>query len=107
METTFKFLDNMRRLVLDQIRDISIEHLNYVPPGFNNNIIWNFGHILVTQELLCYKLSGAEVTMPKELIERYNRGTKPVEFIGEEEYQLLNKYATSINGKLLSDYNAG
>lgn len=45
--------------------------------------------------------------MPKDLIEKYNRGTKPVEFIGEEEYQLLNTYATSMNEKLLSDYNAG
>jgi hypothetical protein len=29
-----------------------------IPEGFNNNLIWNIGHIIVSQQLLVYKLSG-------------------------------------------------
>ena len=40
------------------VEGLSIEQLNHIPEGFNNNLAWNIGHILVTQELLIYRLSN-------------------------------------------------
>jgi hypothetical protein len=35
----------------------NLDQLNTIPEGFNNNLIWNIGHIIVSQQLLVYKLS--------------------------------------------------
>jgi hypothetical protein len=39
---------------------LDLAQLNIVPDGFNNSIAWNIAHILVTQQLLHYKLSGKD-----------------------------------------------
>ncbi len=48
----------MRKNKLLKIKYLKIfkilQHRVY-PPNFNNNLIWNIGHILVTQQLLCYR----------------------------------------------------
>jgi len=38
------------------ITPFSLEQLNKIPEGFNNNLIWNIAHCVVTQQLLCYKV---------------------------------------------------
>ncbi|WP_407635809.1 DinB family protein [Solitalea canadensis] len=38
----------------------TIDQLNKVPAGFNNNLIWNIGHEIVAQQALIYKSSGLE-----------------------------------------------
>jgi len=56
-----KGIDGIRRTrtyLLDFIKDLSVEQLNEIPGRLNNNIIWNLGHTLVTQQHLCYIRSG-------------------------------------------------
>jgi hypothetical protein len=48
-----------------------------VPEGFNNNIIWNVAHIVVTQQLLVYKLSGLPMLLTDEMVEKYRKVVKP------------------------------
>lgn len=107
METSFRILNNTREIFLNTIKVLSIEQLNFIPQGFNNNIIWNFGHVLVTQQILAYKLSGLGFNMPDELVNKYRNKTRPEEFITTEEYQQLNKFALSINNELEADYKKG
>ncbi len=73
----FDILQQTRANVLAQIDGLSEEQLNLIPPGFNNNIIWNVGHIVITQELLFYKLSGLDCNVSDELIGKYRKGSKP------------------------------
>lgn len=51
-----------------------------VPSGFNNSLYWNFAHCVVTQQLLHYKLSGNDMIVEQEIVEKYRKGTK---FSGE------------------------
>lgn len=55
----------------------SLDQLNTIPEGFNNNLIWNIGHIIVSQQVLVYKLSGLPMLVSDELVEKYKKGTKP------------------------------
>ena len=48
--------------LLDVVKDLSIEQLNHIPDGFNNNIIWNLAHIVATQQNICYKRAGLDIT---------------------------------------------
>jgi hypothetical protein len=35
----------------------TLEQLNKIPEGYNNNLIWNIAHVVVVQQMLVYKLS--------------------------------------------------
>lgn len=65
-----------RKNFLNIINHHSLEELNTVPRGFNNSILWNFGHALVVQQLLCYKLSGLPMNVNEEMVELFKKGSK-------------------------------
>ena len=77
MKQAFDITYQNRKVLLTFLQNYSLEQLNKVPTGFNNNIIWNIGHIVVVQQLLAYKLSGLQPMISSELIAKYARGTKP------------------------------
>ena len=58
MHQTFAVTKNSRKALSHFLDVISLEQLNKIPVGFNNNIIWNITHIVVVQQMLAYKLSG-------------------------------------------------
>jgi len=62
-----------------------LEKLNEIPPGFSNNLIWNIAHIIVTQQLLVYNLSGLPMMVSKEMVETYKKGTKTERPCTQEE----------------------
>lgn len=64
-----------RKNFLNIINNHSIDELNAIPKGFNNSILWNFGHSLVVQQLLCYKLSGLPMHASDEIVELFKKGS--------------------------------
>ena len=58
MQKKFDDLLETRKFLLKIISSLSNEQLNKIPVPFKNNIAWNIAHLVVTQQLLCYKLSG-------------------------------------------------
>ncbi len=74
------------RRLLEKILDhYSLEQLNKVPDGFSNNLIWNIAHVVVTQQLLVYKLSGLPLMIDAEMVNRYKKGTKTEGAVTQEE----------------------
>ena len=72
-------------MVSKLIQGFTLEQLNKVPAGFKNNLIWNVAHIIVTQQVLVYKLAGLPVMVSDELIEKYKKGTKTEHEASQEE----------------------
>lgn len=85
-----------RRNFIALMDSLSIEQLNEVPVGFNNNIAWNFGHIIVTQQILCYVLAGVSPRMDQVLFDKYRKGAKPENFIDQTEIDLLKTLASTL-----------
>jgi hypothetical protein len=50
MEATFKIWETSRKKYLELIENYSLEQLNKIPQGFSNNLVWNLGHIIVSQQ---------------------------------------------------------
>ncbi len=70
-------ITRVNRKIIEKILDNhTLEQLNMVPEGFKNNLIWNIAHVVVTQQLLMYKLSGLPMMINDELVEKYRKGTK-------------------------------
>jgi hypothetical protein len=81
--------------------------LNTIPEGFNNNLAWNLGHVLVTQQLLCYNLSGNKVVINEDWIHKYRKGTKPMNLIEREEIDDIKELLVSTVDILKKDYEQG
>jgi len=77
MSFPLSILRTSRQNMLNLCGDLSLAQLNHIPTGFNNNLIWNLGHVIATQQLLCYGLAKQPTTISKDFIDRYRKGTKP------------------------------
>jgi hypothetical protein len=67
MEATFKIWETSRNIYLKIIENYSLEQLNKIPEGFSNNLAWNLGHIIVSQQGLVYRLSGLPMNISPEM----------------------------------------
>ena len=65
------------------------EALQVIPKGFNNNLIWNLGHIVVTQQLLHYGLAQQPLRIPKEWVAKYRKGSKPDGRVSQAEIDAI------------------
>ena len=89
MKQHLNILRATRHKVAEIVDKLSLAQLNTIPEGFNNNLIWNFGHIIITQQLLCYKLSGLECNVQEELLPLYRKGSRPEKPVGQAEFEYL------------------
>ena len=105
MEKIFEIVTTTRNNFLKLVDSLTIEQLNKIPEGYNNNIAWHFGHIIVSQQTLCYVRAGLTEKMPMELIGKYKIGTKPEGFIDAAEIETLKGYLLSLIDVLKKDLN--
>jgi len=102
-ETTIK----SRNMILEMLQNYTLEQLNKIPAGFNNNLIWNIGHIIVAQQLLVYKLSGLPLMIADEMVEKYKNGSKPEQEVTQAELDEMIKLLLTTIDKTTADYNNG
>lgn len=105
MQETFKFIIKTRQKFIELIDSLSVEQLNKVPAGFNNNIIWNFGHIVVSTQTLIYVRTGIKAdTSWVKYNEDYRKDTKPTRFVEQAEIDELKEIAINSIEQITKDY---
>ena len=104
MHFTFSVFEKTRGFYKNYLDKFSLEDLNKIPEGFKNNIIWNIGHIVVTEQLLVYKLSGLPMLVSDELVTKYRKDTKPEGFVGQDEVDEIAELLFSTIKKTQQDY---
>ncbi len=105
MEKQFEILKANRLIILKVIESLSLEQLNKIPEGFRNNIAWNVAHLTVIQQLLCYSLSGLRMTVSKEMIEKYQKGTAPISDMTQQEFETIKTLFLTQVDQFIADYN--
>ncbi|PWK20470.1 DinB family protein [Xanthomarina spongicola] len=105
MDWAFDITTKNRAIFKTFLETFTLEELNKVPKGFNNNIIWNVAHTIVTQQLLVYNLSGIPMLLSDEMIEMYRKGTKPERDVTYAEVDLIKGLLFSTIEKTKEDYN--
>ncbi len=85
MENQFKITRTSREIYDRFFDTYSLEQLNKVPTGFNNNLIWNIGHIIVSQQVMVYGGANEMLMVSEELLSKYTRGTKPEHDLSQKE----------------------
>jgi len=108
MEKVFKFIIDSRKAFIKLVDELSLDQLNEIPEGFNNNIIWNFGHIVVSTQTLSYTRTGIREGVDwVKFVQAYAKGTKPSYYVSQEEVNELKEIALSSIQGIELDYNAG
>jgi hypothetical protein len=107
METPLKLLRRTRQAMLELLADLSKEQLVTIPKGFNNHLLWNLGHVVVTQQLLTYQLAGLAIQVNDDLLGLFRRGTDPQTWSRQVSKEELSDLSLSLIDKTLEDYQAG
>jgi len=63
--------------LLNLLDKFNEKELLEIPEGFNNNILWNAGHIVTTQQRICYGLAGVQLSIPKEYGQLFGKDSSP------------------------------
>ena len=97
----------IRTNMLTVIDGLSMDQLTRIPSGFNNNMIWNLGHALATQQLLVYKLSGLPMKVDEAFVDRYRKGTSPGDQLPyEEDLAFIKSQLFPLAEKMGKDFEA-
>ncbi|HEY0046637.1 MAG TPA: DinB family protein [Flavobacterium sp.] len=107
MTQAFEITQTGRNGILMLLQNYSLEQLNEIPLGFNNNMIWNAGHIVVVHQMLVYKLSGLPMLISDEMVEKYKRGTRPDQFVEEAEVLKIKSLLGETVTHTKADFDAG
>jgi len=80
-----------RSNILELIKDLTFEQLTTIPNQFSNSILWNFVHLTVTEQLLCYGLSENEMTLDATIIDNFRKGSSGSNTMTESEFEEIKK----------------
>ena|SRR5690554_1976570 len=87
-------LTYIRAASVREIQGLSVQQFNTIPTGFNNNIIWNAGHLIAVEQRVLYSRSGQTPLVSEEFFAKYQSGTRPDEYIEEVEINEIRKLLT-------------
>lgn len=107
MNKGLDFIRKARLVQTNTINELTIEQLNEVPKGFNNNIIWNMGHLIATQQIVCYRRAGVEPMLDADFINAYAPGTKPEKFVTAEKVASIQELFFSTLDRFEEDLQSG
>ncbi|HEY1196904.1 DinB family protein [Flavobacterium sp.] len=107
MSSVFEVQKTIREILLKILDNHSLAQLNKVPEGFNNNIIWNVGHCISSQQVLVYKLSGLPTMVSEDFIAKYKKGTKPEGDVSQEEVDEIKTLLFTTLEKTKKDFESG
>jgi hypothetical protein len=107
MEATFRIWETSRNIYLKFLENYSLEQLNTIPAGMSNNLIWNMGHVVVSQQKLVYTLSGLPMHISDSLFEKYQNGSRPDGKTTQVEVDEIRKLLSEMLEKTKSDFENG
>jgi hypothetical protein len=100
MNTKIENIKSFRLFLLEQIDYLTTKQLNEIPEGFNNNVIWNLGHLICVQQNMCYVKAGLSIAVDDKYFSPFLSGTKPESFIHEQEIKNIKEVFISSIDKL-------
>ncbi len=107
MHYLFELHYQTRRNILKFLEEVSDDRLRIIPEGFRNNLLWNAGHVVVIQQMICYQAARLPMYIDAEFIKNFRKGSSPAEWkdIPQRKHVLSLLRETAENFK--NDYGKG
>ena len=107
MTKAIEDLKQPRLKMLEILKEINLEQLNDIPAGFNNNILWNLGHMIAAQQGICYGRAGLPKVIDDTFFMAYKPESKPEKFIDAAEFEKIKQLLFSTLEQFEADLQAG
>ena len=105
--TLFQSANFTRTSLLNLLNELTLKQLIFIPDGFKNHILWNITHILVTEQLLTYRLSNLKINMDEKFVELYGKGSTPKLSITQNEVNEIKEKLIPLIKQTEIDYKNG
>ncbi|MCP4416443.1 MAG: DinB family protein [Chloroflexi bacterium] len=89
------------------IGSLSDEQMVAMPEGFDNNIAWNLGHLIVVQQSLIYRLCGLDTLTKRIHVAQFSPGTSPANWKKNPDLAELRSLLSQSTEKVVADAQAG
>ncbi len=106
-QTCINNLMIVRKNALRVIEGLSDEQLLKIPSGFNNNLLWQLGHIVCSGQTLSYKFSGLPIGIPEQYPEMFGKGTSPKTWTSQPDIAEIKRLMISTLEQTSIDIEAG
>ncbi|ABG59027.1 DinB family protein [Cytophaga hutchinsonii] len=107
MKTQLEIIRKGRQSLIGIVSELTDEQLNKIPEGYNNNIIWNLGHLIASQQGLCYVRSGKPIVVDEGYLKLFKPETKPVGTISSAAIETIKQLLLPTIDRMESDYEQG
>ena len=107
MNEKIEIIRKVSSSLLAGIKDLTNDQWNKKLPGFNNNIVWNLGHLVASQQGICYARAGLSIKVPDDFFNNYKPGSKPERIISEVEIEEIKQLLFSSLDDFEQDYQNG
>lgn len=107
MQKELELIFYVRTSILKLTEGLSVVQMNHIPDKMNNNLIWNIGHLVFTQQMLCYNLGGLTPTIDLDYFAEFAPDTLPEKIYEEKDIQFIKKTFLSAFEQLSTDIESG
>ena len=109
----FEILKASRTRLLQLVETVDNKILFKIPETFNNNIVWQIGHCITSQQRHMYMRSGLPMHISQEFMEMFKIGSSPYTWkrspdIDEIKHLLLytvNQLSKDLKAGIFADYH--
>ena len=107
MEKVFDITIKNRKILYKFLKETPKAELLKIPAGFRNSIWWNIAHVVVTQQLLVYKMSNLPMRISTELVDKFKKGTVPDGTATQDELDEIEGFLFATAEWIQQDYEKG
>lgn len=107
MKKLFDITLQNRKILYKVLKNTPREQFLKIPDGSRNSIWWNIAHVVVTQQLLVYKMSGLPLLIPTEFVDKFKKGTVPDGNATDQEIEVIEGFLFSTVERSAEDYENG
>jgi uncharacterized damage-inducible protein DinB len=107
MTNLFHVTQKTREAITRAVEGLTMEQLNIIPKGFNNNILWNLGHMVAVQQMLIYGLAKMPYNVDDFIIQKFKKNTRPEQAYTIEERDTVFSFLLSTTLQQKEDYENG
>jgi len=102
-EIHYRTRQNMAQL----LNDVPEEHWLRIPPGHRNNLLWNAGHVVVIQQMICYQAARLPMYIDPAFIQAFRKGSAPADWVTPPDRGQVLETLLQTAEKFKADYQAG
>jgi hypothetical protein len=106
-----QILKYVRGSIVKDISEIPREKLWTIPSGFKTNLLWQIGHLMVTQQVLCYLFTDTPLKIQEDYFLFFRKGTDPANWNTitgfKPDIDIILNSLIDLPGQMEVDYKAG